>query len=120
METVQFYNGREMPKVGLGTYRVENSDQCKDAVKHAIENGYRSIDTAKIYGNEEMVGQGIKEGLASTGLKRDDLFITSKLCLEDYGRNNVAQAYETTIHKLGLDYLDLYLMHWPGTNEAVM
>ena len=81
METVQFYNGREMPKVGLGTYRVENSDQCKDAVKHAIENGYRSIDTAKIYGNEEMVGQGIKEGLASTGLKRDDLFITSKLWL---------------------------------------
>lgn len=120
METVQFYNGREMPKVGLGTYRVENSDQCNYAVKHAIENGYRSIDTAKIYGNEEMVGQGIKEGLASTGLKRDDLFITSKLWLEDYGRNNVAQAYETTIHKLGLDYLDLYLMHWPGTNEAVM
>ena len=120
METVQFYNGREMPKVGLGTYRVENSDQCNYAVKHAIENGYRSIDTAKIYGNEEMVGQGIKEGLASTGLQRDDLFITSKLWLEDYGRNNVAQAYETTIHKLGLDYLDLYLMHWPGTNEAVM
>ena len=52
-----------MPKVGLGTYRVENSDECKDAVKHAIESGYRSIDTARIYGNEEMVGQGIKEGL---------------------------------------------------------
>ena len=120
METIQFYNGREMPKVGLGTYRVENSDECKDAVKHAIESGYRSIDTARIYGNEEMVGQGINEGLESTGLNREDLFITSKLWLEDYGRANVDQAYNHSIQRLGLDYLDLYLMHWPGTNEAVM
>ena len=109
-----------MPKVGLGTYRVENSDECKDAVKHAIESGYRSIDTARIYGNEEMVGQGINEGLESTGLNREDLFITSKLWLEDYGRANVDQAYNHSIQRLGLDYLDLYLMHWPGTNEAVM
>ena len=97
-----------MPKVGLGTYRVENSDECKDAVKHAIESGYRSIDTARIYGNEEMVGQGINEGLESTGLNREDLFITSKLWLEDYGRANVDQAYNHSIQRLGLDYLDLY------------
>lgn len=120
LEFVTFYNGNEMPIIGLGTFRVENNDQCKDAVKHAIENGYRHIDTAMIYDNEEMVGQGIAEGLASTGLDRSDLFVTSKLWLNDYGRSNVAEAYETSLSKLGLDYLDLYLMHWPGLDEALM
>ena len=120
METVQFYNGRTMPKIGLGTYRVKDSDECRESVKHAIEQGYRSIDTAMIYGNEETVGQGIKEGLKSTGLSREDLFITSKLWLTDFGRQNVEDAYRQSVAKLGLDYLDLYLMHWPGTNEAVM
>ncbi len=69
METVQFYNGRTMPKIGLGTYRVKDGDECRESVKYAIEQGYRSIDTAMIYGNEETVGQGIKEGLESTGLR---------------------------------------------------
>ncbi|RIN30115.1 aldo/keto reductase [Staphylococcus succinus] len=120
MEKITFYNGNEMPIVGLGTFRVENSEQCKAAVKHAIESGYRHIDTAMIYDNEEKVGEGIAEALATTGLDRSDLFITSKLWLADYGRNNVATAYETSLKKLGLDYLDLYLMHWPGTDEALM
>ena len=120
METVQFYNGRTMPKIGLGTYRVKDGDECRESVKYAIERGYRSIDTAMIYGNEETVGQGIKEGLESTGLSREDLFITSKLWLTDFGRQNVEDAYRQSVAKLGLDYLDLYLMHWPGTNEAVM
>ena len=69
MDYIEFYNGNQMPMLGLGTFRVENDDTCK-AVKHAIESGYRSIDTAKVYGNEEQVGQGIKEGLESTGLNR--------------------------------------------------
>ncbi|MEN3089052.1 aldo/keto reductase [Staphylococcus pseudoxylosus] len=120
MENITFYNGNEMPIVGLGTFRVENNDECAASVKHAIENGYTHIDTAMIYENEDKVGQGIAEGLASTGLKRSDLFITSKLWLDDYGRQNVANAYETSLNKLGLDYLDLYLMHWPGTDEALM
>lgn len=120
MDYIEFYNGNHMPMLGLGTFRVENDDTCKEAVKHAIESGYRSIDTAKVYGNEEQVGQGIKEGLESTGLNREDIFVTSKLFFEDFGRKNVAQAYETSIQKLGLDYLDLYLVHWPGTNEAIM
>lgn len=120
MDYIEFYNGNQMPMLGLGTFRVENDDTCKEAVKHAIESGYRSIDTAKVYGNEEQVGQGIKEGLESTGLNREDIFVTSKLFFEDFGRENVAQAYETSIQKLGLDYLDLYLVHWPGTNESVM
>ena len=120
METVQFYNGRTMPKIGLGTYRVKDSNECRESVKYAIERGYRSIDTAMIYGNEETVGQGIKEGLESTGLSREDLFITSKLWLTDFGRQNVEDAYRQSVAKLGLDYLDLYLLHWPGTDEAVM
>ncbi|MEB8149004.1 aldo/keto reductase [Staphylococcus xylosus] len=120
MENITFYNGNEIPIVGLGTFRVENNDECAASVKHAIENGYTHIDTAMIYENEDKVGQGIAEGLASTGLKRSDLFITSKLWLDDYGRQNVADAYETSLNKLGLDYLDLYLMHWPGTDEALM
>ncbi|MEQ2756170.1 aldo/keto reductase [Staphylococcus hominis] len=120
MDYIEFYNGNQMPMLGLGTFRVENDDTCKEAVKHAIESGYRSIDTAKVYGNEEQVGQGIKEGLESTGLNREDIFVTSKLFFEDFGRKNVAQTYETSIQKLGLDYLDLYLVHWPGTNEAIM
>lgn len=117
---MEFYNGNRMPMVGLGTFRVENDEQAKEAVQFAIENGYRSIDTAMIYGNEEKVGEGIKAALESTGLKRSDLFITSKLWLEDYGRENVAEAYQTSLNKLGLDYLDLYLMHWPGMDEDVM
>lgn len=120
MATIEFYNGHTMPKVGIGTFRVENNDECREAVKHAIVSGYRSIDTAKVYGNEEQVGLGIQDGLAATGLERKDLFITSKLYFEDFGRENVAKAYETSINKLGLDYLDLYLVHWPGTNEAIM
>ncbi|MCD8870014.1 aldo/keto reductase [Staphylococcus gallinarum] len=120
MENITFYNGNEMPILGLGTFRVDNSDQCKEAVKHAIESGYRHIDTAMIYENEEKVGEGIAEALESTGIDRSELFITSKLWLADYGRDNVADAYATSLKKLGLDYLDLYLMHWPGTDEALM
>lgn len=120
MEVKRFYNGNEMPQIGLGTFRVENDENCMKSVKHAIEQGYRSIDTAKVYGNEEQVGAGIRAGLESTGLNREDLFITSKLYFEDFGRNNVANAYHASLSRLGLSYLDLYLVHWPGTNEAIM
>ncbi|HDC8001532.1 TPA: aldo/keto reductase [Staphylococcus aureus] len=120
MEVKTFYNGNTMPQIGLGTFRVENDENCMESVKYAIERGYRSIDTAKVYGNEEQVGAGIRAGLESTGIAREDLFITSKLYFEDFGRENVAAAYEASLSRLGLKYLDLYLVHWPGTNEAVM
>lgn len=120
MQYVNFYNGHQMPQVGLGVFRVKNDDTAKDAVKHAILNGYRSIDTAMIYDNEEKVGEGIKEALEVSNVKREDLFITSKLWMNDYGRENVAKAYETSLKKLGLDDLDLYLIHWPGQNKEVM
>ncbi|MDE9752240.1 aldo/keto reductase [Staphylococcus delphini] len=120
MKHVTFYNGNQMPQVGLGVFRVENNDTAKEAVKHAIKSGYRSIDTAMIYQNEEKVGEGIREALAETDLMREDLFITSKLWLSDYGRENVAAAYQASLDRLGLDYLDLYLVHWPGLDEDVM
>ncbi|REH87771.1 aldo/keto reductase [Staphylococcus felis] len=117
---ITFYNGNQMPKVGIGTFRVKNDEDAKSAVKHAIKNGYRSIDTAMIYQNEEMVGQGIHEALEETNLQRDDLFVTSKLWLTDYGYENVEAAYKASLNRLGLDRLDLYLMHWPGLDESLM
>lgn len=120
MNTLTLYNGQTMPRLGLGTYRVENNDELAQSVSLAIENGYRSIDTAARYENEEKVGEGIKKGIQAAGIQRSDLFITSKLWLDDYGRINVEDAYQRTLDKLGLNYLDLYLMHWPGPNEEMI
>ncbi|MES3652258.1 aldo/keto reductase [Staphylococcus saprophyticus] len=120
MQYTTFNNGHTMPQLGLGVFRVENNDTAKDAVKHAIVSGYRSIDAAFVYGNEEMVGQGIQEGILEAGIQREDLFITSKLWLDHYGKDNVQVGYETSLKFLGLDYLDLYLIHWPGTDQSLM
>lgn len=120
MNTFTLYNGQMMPQLGLGTYRIDNNDELAQRVSFAIEHGYRSIDTAARYGNEEKVGEGIKKGIQAAGIQRSDLFITSKLWLDDYGRMNVEEAYQRTLDKLDLDYLDLYLMHWPGSNEEEM
>ncbi|ANZ34056.1 aldo/keto reductase [Staphylococcus carnosus] len=120
MKYKTFNNDNTMPQLGLGVFRVENDDTAKNAVKHAIESGYRSIDAALVYGNEEMVGRGIQEGIEAAGITREDLFITSKLWLDDFGRDNVAKGYETSLKNLGLDYLDLYLIHWPGTDNDLM
>ncbi|WP_413475656.1 aldo/keto reductase [Staphylococcus equorum] len=120
MQYIDFHNGNTMPQLGLGVFRVENDDTAKDAVKHAIINGYRSIDAALVYGNEEMVGRGIQEGMAAASIQRKDLFITSKLWFDSFGKDNVEQGYQTSIDNLDLDYLDLYLIHWPGTDESVM
>lgn len=97
MEYKTFNNENKMPQLGLGVFRVENDDTAKNAVKYAIENGYRSIDAALVYGNEEMVGRGIQEGIEAAGITREDLFITSKLWLDDFGRENVAKGYETSL-----------------------
>ncbi|MFB9861282.1 aldo/keto reductase [Salinicoccus siamensis] len=120
MREVEFHNGNTMPQIGLGVFRVEDGEDCKNAVKHAIVNGYRSIDTAMIYKNEKSVGEGIKAGIKEAGIDRSDLFVTSKLWLDDYGPGNVEKAYDTSLENLQLDYLDLYLMHWPGTDEDLM
>ncbi len=107
--TTKLANGVEMPWFGLGVFKVEDGQQVIDSVKWAINAGYKSIDTAKIYENEEGVGQAIKEA----GVTREDLFITTKVWNADQGYESTLEAFETSLNKLGLDYLDLYLIHWP-------
>ncbi|KOS63173.1 aldo/keto reductase [Lysinibacillus agricola] len=115
-DTITLNNGLQMPGMGLGVFQIEN-DTTAEIVKNAIEVGYRSIDTAAIYGNEAGVGDGIRQALASTGLKREELFITSKVWNDSLSFEETIAAYEESLEKLGLDYLDLYLIHWPGKNK---
>ncbi|WP_166244202.1 aldo/keto reductase [Paenibacillus turpanensis] len=103
------HNGVKMPWLGLGVWRVNEGNEVEHAVKAAIQTGYRSIDTAAVYGNEEGVGKAIKE----SGAKREDLFITTKVWNADQGYDQTLQAFEDSRKKLGLEYLDLYLVHWP-------
>lgn len=112
-DTTTLNNGVKMPWLGLGVFKVEEGPELVNAVKTAIKHGYRSIDTAAIYGNEEGVGKGIQKGLKEAGISREDLFVTSKVWNEDLGYESTLAAYETSLKKLGLDYLDLYLIHWP-------
>ncbi|WP_427126633.1 aldo/keto reductase [Priestia megaterium] len=107
--TTTLANGVKMPWLGLGVYKVEDGQEVVDSVKYAIKAGYKSIDTAKIYENEEGVGQAIKE----SGVSREELFVTSKVWNADQGYDTTLQAFETSLNKLGLEYLDLYLIHWP-------
>ncbi|NEX78163.1 aldo/keto reductase [Bacillus thermocopriae] len=111
--TTRLHNGVEMPWFGLGVYKVKEGSEVIESVKAAIKNGYRSIDTAAIYENEEGVGQAIRE----SGVPREELFITSKVWNSDQGYESTLQAYETSLKKLGLEYLDLYLIHWPGKDK---
>ncbi len=115
-DTITLNNDIQMPGMGLGVFQVEN-DATAEMVKNAIEVGYRSIDTAAIYGNEVGVGEGVKQALASTGLQREDLFITSKVWNDGLSYEETITAYEESLEKLGLDYLDLYLIHWPGKEK---
>ena len=106
-------NGVEMPGLGLGVFQIPDEDTA-EVVKTGIINGYRLIDTAQIYGNEEGTGRGIKEGLAATGLNREDLFITSKVWNAHISKEEALASFEKSLEKLQLDYLDLFLIHWPG------
>ncbi|MFA9388324.1 MAG: aldo/keto reductase [Prolixibacteraceae bacterium] len=106
--TVKLNNGLPMPMLGFGTNTL-NGPSCEQYVSEAISVGYRLIDTAHIYGNEEFVGAGIKK----SGIKREELFITSKLWVDDAGYESTKKAFETSINKLGVEYLDLYLIHRP-------
>ncbi|NIK56031.1 diketogulonate reductase-like aldo/keto reductase [Kribbella shirazensis] len=106
--TVKLNNGVEMPQLGYGVFQVPN-DETAAAVAHALEAGYRSIDTAAAYQNEAGVGQA----LAASGIDRSDLFITTKLWNADQGYDSTLKAFEQSLSLLGLEYLDLYLIHWP-------
>ena len=112
-DSVTLANGVKIPWLGLGVFKVKEGREVVDAVRTAITSGYRSIDTAAIYGNEDGVGQGIKEGLKEAGISREDIFITSKVWNADQGYQSTLEAYTASLKRLDLDYLDLYLIHWP-------
>ncbi|GAA0667263.1 aldo/keto reductase [Streptomyces malaysiensis subsp. malaysiensis] len=105
---VTLHTGLEIPQLGFGVFQVED-EQTTSAVLSAIEAGYRSIDTAAIYGNEAGVGRA----LATSGVPREELFLTTKLWNADQGYDSTLAAFDTSLVKLGTDYVDLYLIHWP-------
>ena len=107
--SVTLNNGVEMPILGFGVFQVSDAEVCERSVYEAIRTGYRLIDTAASYGNEEAVGKAIKRG----GVPREELFVTTKLWIQDAGYESAKQAFERSLHRLQLDYLDLYLIHQP-------
>ncbi|MEY8761648.1 aldo/keto reductase [Chryseobacterium tongliaoense] len=106
---VTLNNGVDIPALGFGVWQIEDLKVCEDAVIKAIQTGYRMIDTASIYLNETAVGNAIK----NSGVNRDELFITSKLWVQDHGYEKAKAAFQRTLDRLQLDYLDMYLLHWP-------
>lgn len=107
-QTIVLNNGIQLPALGLGVLQSEGGE-ATTAVSTALQAGYRLIDTASAYFNEREVGQGIRD----SGVPREDVFLTSKLWMTDYGSDSAMRAFDTSTRKLGVDYLDLYLLHWP-------
>ena len=110
---VRLNNGVQMPVLGLGVWQMNDGEEVKKVVKTAIEQGYRLIDTAKVYRNEAGVGEAVKE----CGVPREELFITTKVWNTDQGYDNTLRAFDESMSKLQLEYLDLYLIHWPGKDK---
>lgn len=113
--TVKLANGVEMPQFGLGVFKMMDPGQTVEAITYAIETGYRAIDTAAIYENESETGEAVRH----SGVPREELFITSKVWNTNQGYDETLRAFEASLEKLGLDYLDLYLTHWPITGKYV-
>lgn len=109
MHTVKLNNGIEMPILGFGAFQLTDPEKCEESVCTALKAGYRLIDTAAAYGNEEAVGRGIKR----SGVPREELFVTTKLWIQDYGDTQSEAAFERSLRRLDLEYVDLYLMHQP-------
>ena len=107
-QTKTLANGLQMPRLGLGVWRVEDSEATK-SVEWALESGYRMIDTAMVYKNEKGVGEGIRRSF----VPREDIFVTTKLWNDDQGYDSALKAFDASLERLGLDYVDLYLIHWP-------
>ncbi|GAA1811483.1 aldo/keto reductase [Nesterenkonia flava] len=110
--TVKLNDGYEIPQLGFGVWQVP-AEQAEEVVAKALEVGYRHIDTAAIYGNEEGVGTAI----AKSGIPREELYITTKLWVSDFKAGTTREALRTSLEKLGLEYVDLYLIHWPSPND---
>jgi methylglyoxal/glyoxal reductase len=112
-DKIMLNNGVKMPALGLGVYKVEDGETVIQAVKTAIEIGYKSIDTASYYDNERGVGEAVRE----SGIPREELFITSKVWNDQQGYDSTLKAFDESLEKLGMDYLDLYLVHWPVSGK---
>ncbi len=108
-EAVELANGVKMPWLGLGVYKAKEGEEVEQAVKAALRIGYRSIDTAAFYDNEEGVGRAVRE----SGVSREELFITTKVWNTDQGYDSTLAAFEASLRRLGMEYVDLYLIHWP-------
>ena len=111
-------NGVEIPSIAFGTWKISDENICRKSVKYALECGYRHIDAARIYNNEIFVGKGISKFLKENpNIKREDLFITTKVWNSDQGYEETLKAFEASLQRLNLDYIDLYLIHWPNTKN---
>ncbi len=109
-DTYTLSNGVKIPSIGFGTWQVSNGEEAISSVQTALSLGYRHIDTAQGYGNEQSVGEAVKR----SGLKREDVFITSKLWNSQHGYDKTMSAFDKSLQQLGMDYLDLFLIHWPN------
>lgn len=107
--TLPLNDGTRMPLFGFGTYQIPNGGACYRAVRHALAVGYRHIDTAAFYGNEEDVGRAVRD----SGIPRGDIYVTTKLWNSDQGYDAALRAFDRSLKRLALDYVDLYLIHWP-------
>ena len=107
--TIRLNDGHAMPRFGFGTYQIPDGGSCLRAVAHALEVGYRHVDTAALYGNEQDVGRAVR----ASGLARDRIYVTTKLWNSDQGYTSTLEACQRSLDRLGLDYIDLYLIHWP-------
>jgi diketogulonate reductase-like aldo/keto reductase len=109
-DTYTLKNGVEIPCIGLGTWQTPEGELAYNAVRDALSHGYRHVDTAAVYGNEVSVGRAVRE----SGIPREEIFVTSKLWNTVRGCDETKKAFEESLERLGLDYLDLYLIHWPN------
>lgn len=113
--TKELTNGVKMPMLGLGVYKMTDRDETLQAITTALDLGYRAVDTAALYYNEEEVGEAIKH----SSVPREDIFVTTKVWNSDQGYDNTLRAFETSLKKLDMDYIDLYLTHWPVKEKYV-
>jgi len=112
-DTLNLNTGQKIPTIGFGTWKILLNGNAKRAVAQALEIGYRLIDTARIYGNEKGVGAAVRESAAA----REEIFVTTKLWNSDQGYDSAFKAFDDSLARLGLDYIDLYLIHWPATER---
>lgn len=113
--TAELLNGVAMPRLGLGVWRAKEGRETEDAVAAALEAGYRLIDTASLYGNEGAVGRAVR----ASGIGREQVFVTTKVWNTDQGYDNTLRAFDASLKRLGFDYADLYLVHWPGKDRYI-